>query len=116
MPKSAASDRLGLTPTRGLMLACFLEGGTLIALLLVAVPLKHLSGQPAMVEIMGPIHGLAFVLYVVLAAYVFSAGRWKGADVLRVLAASIIPFGFLMSLPVLAKNDLRARLAAGEPS
>jgi integral membrane protein len=39
------------------------EGLTLLLLLTVAVPLKHLGGQPGMVSWLGPLHGLAFLAY-----------------------------------------------------
>jgi uncharacterized protein DUF3817 len=48
---------------RRMRLVSLLEGSTLVALLLVAVPLKHIAGYPAATSIVGPIHGMAFLLY-----------------------------------------------------
>ena len=41
----------------------WLEGGTLLLLLLVAVPLKRLAGIPEVVSWVGPVHGGAFLVY-----------------------------------------------------
>ncbi|WP_414445616.1 DUF3817 domain-containing protein [Burkholderia sp. 22PA0106] len=39
------------------------EGATLLLLVCVAVPLKHLAAFPPATRLMGPVHGVAFVLY-----------------------------------------------------
>ena len=52
---------------RPLRVASFVEGATLIALVLVAVPLKRLAGMPEAVSLVGPIHGAAFLAYVAMA-------------------------------------------------
>ena len=51
-----------------LRLAGFVEGTTLLVLLLIAVPLKYGLDMPEFVSTMGPIHGLAFVFYFTQAA------------------------------------------------
>ena len=53
-----------LSQLRRMRAVSLLEGTTLLLLLGVAVPLKHLAGMPVATSIMGPIHGIAFVLYV----------------------------------------------------
>jgi integral membrane protein len=55
-----------LLPSRALRLSrlrlfCLLEAATLLVLLLVAVPMKHLAGLPWAVSLMGPLHGLVFL-------------------------------------------------------
>jgi len=55
-----------LLPSRALRLSrlrlcCLLEATTLLILLLVAVPMKHLAGLPWAVSLMGPLHGLVFL-------------------------------------------------------
>ena len=92
-----------MSAIRALRLAGYLEGTTLIALLFVAVPIKYLLGVPAIVSLIGPVHGLAFCLYITLAAYVLSIGMWRSADIARILAAAFVPFGFLMAAPLLRR-------------
>lgn len=85
-----------------LRLVGLLEGVTLLLLLLVAVPLKHAAGLPQAVSVIGPIHGLVFILYAVTLIEAISAGGWtRRAAVLAVLAC-LLPFGTFL-------NDRRLR-------
>lgn len=97
-------------PLRRLRLAGWAEGVTLLLLLGVAVPLKHLAGWPQGVSLMGPVHGLAFMTYLACAVEAVSGGGWTRAQAARLLGASMIPFGTFL-------NDrwLAARQAAPEP-
>src|SRR5688572_2758892 len=72
----------------------WVEGVTLLVLVLVAVPLNYYFHMPMLVEILGPIHGVAFLLFVFNAltvgvqyAWTFWGTTWK------VIAASFVPFG-----------------------
>jgi integral membrane protein len=71
----------------------FWEGISLLVLLFVAMPLKHLLGQPLMVKIVGMAHGLLFVLYVVFALYLSFNRKWGYTKTFLILVASLIPFG-----------------------
>jgi len=69
------------------------EGISFLLLLGIAVPIKYIAGNPALVKILGPIHGVLFIVYVLavfLAARVLRWGRWK---IITALAAAVIPFG-----------------------
>lgn len=69
------------------------EGISFLLLLFVAVPLKHVGGNPTFVRIMGPIHGALAVLY---ATSVLLAARplgWRWPRVLGALGAGVVPFG-----------------------
>lgn len=82
------------TPIGRLRIISFLEGISLIILLFIAVPLKYWAGQPAMVKLMGPIHGLLFTLFVFTTLSVGVTYRWKFSETSwKVLLACIIPFG-----------------------
>ncbi|MBF9224019.1 DUF3817 domain-containing protein [Hymenobacter ruricola] len=52
-----------LTGLGRLRLVAILEGVSFLVLLLVAMPLKYLAGQPQAVRPVGMAHGLLFVLY-----------------------------------------------------
>gem|GEM_PF-1442032 len=73
--------------------AAVLEGTTLLALVGVAVPLKHLAGLPAPVSWIGPVHGVAFMVYIALACNVASAQDWPRKRLLLTLLATLVPFG-----------------------
>lgn len=76
-----------------LRLIGFLEGVSFIFLLGLAVPAKHLMGFPLLVRVSGPIHGLLFILFV-LAVFLMAFERnWDRRVTLKLLAASLIPFG-----------------------
>ncbi|RFM32657.1 DUF3817 domain-containing protein [Chitinophaga silvisoli] len=82
------------TPIGRLRIISFLEGISLIILLFIAVPLKYWAGQPAMVKVMGPIHGLLFTLFVFTTLSVGVTYRWKFSETSwKVLLGCIIPFG-----------------------
>lgn len=81
---------------RRLRLASWAEGATLLALLLVAVPLKRLAGWPEAVSVVGPLHGAAFVVYSLMVLQQALAGRLNSGDTLRLLGAALVPLGFLM--------------------
>lgn len=80
-------------PLSRLRLAGLFEGSTLLFLVLIAVPMKHLAGYPAIVSAAGPVHGLAFVFYVVCLVDNFSGGGWSPREMLRTGLACLVPFG-----------------------
>ena len=59
-PQQRAAELMQL---RRMRVVSLIEGSTLLLLLLVAVPLKHLAGIFVATRIMGPVHGLAFLAY-----------------------------------------------------
>lgn len=90
-PSTAAQTSL-----RTLRWASLGEGGTLLLLLLVAVPLKRLAGWSTGVSVMGPIHGAAFLMYTALVLRNASAGHLNPRDTLLLLVAAFVPFGAFM--------------------
>ncbi|QRR01340.1 DUF3817 domain-containing protein [Dyadobacter sandarakinus] len=82
------------TPIGRLRIIGFFEGISLIVLMFIAVPLKYWGGQPALVKMIGPVHGLLFVLFVLTTLSVGVTCRWKFSETSwKVLLACIIPFG-----------------------
>jgi len=69
------------------------EAITLIILVLVAVPLKHLGGISDATRIMGPVHGLAFLAFCWTVIRSASEGWLTKGDVARLLVGAFIPFG-----------------------
>lgn len=73
--------------------AALFEGSSLILLLFVAMPLKYSFGIPEAVKIIGPLHGILFLSFIVL---LFSHATKKELSPLQTLTgfvASFIPFG-----------------------
>lgn len=99
---ASIADFVGNEGWRRLRVAVLLEGATLIVLVLIASPLKRFADMPVATEIMGPVHGLAFLflLYVLVearAARMF--GNWAA---LRLCIGAMVPFGGLVNARWLA--------------
>ena len=82
-----------------------LEGTTLVALVFVAVPLKHFGGYPAATSLVGPVHGMAFLLYVWMLVQTISAGDWSRGEIARLLLAAFIPFGAFVNERALRRKE-----------
>ena len=71
----------------------FAEGVSFIVLLFVAMPLKYFGNMPMAVTIVGGLHGLLFVAFVVMAWEVKREYKKDWAWLIKSFIASIIPFG-----------------------
>lgn len=70
-----------------------LEALSFIVLLLIAMPVKYLLGNPELVRVAGMAHGILFVLYI-LGAFVFkNTLNWSNQVLGVVILCSIIPLG-----------------------
>lgn len=101
---SSAERSEELSQLRRMRLASFCEGTTLVLLLGVAVPLKHLAGVATGVRVMGPAHGLAFVFYFYTLIQTLSGGGWSRSDSMRMILAAFIPFGAFFNERLLARH------------
>lgn len=61
--------------------------------LLVATYVKRTGGSEVGVQILGPIHGLLFIAYVVLAFSVRKELGWSNVATFWVLVGAVLPFG-----------------------
>ncbi len=86
-------------------LIAFLEGISLLILVFIAMPIKYGWGNPALVKSVGQIHGILFVLFVLLAIQISIEQEWRfKTTTWKVLAASFIPFGtFYIDEHILSK-------------
>ena len=96
-PKIANLMKNHRNTLRMFRILALLEAATLIVLVCIAVPLKHLAGYPTAVSVMGPIHGVAFVLYIWMLVNTAAGGIWSKAEVWRLAVAAFVPFGGLIS-------------------
>ncbi len=83
----------------------WLEGASLLLLVGVAMPLKHVWGMPSAVRVAGSVHGLLFLLFGLALLRVSLEGRWALSRVLRVLALSAVPLGALAIARDLRRGD-----------
>lgn len=101
MTSSETSSR---PPLRTLRTVALIEGGTLIALVLIAVPLKRLLGFDQATAFMGPIHGAAFMIYLYAVFEAWGAGELTGWLSGRSLLAAMVPFGTWLNDRALARR------------
>jgi integral membrane protein len=66
---------------------------TTFLLLLVASVIKNTGGSEIGVKILGPIHGLLFIAYVVMALNLRGSAGWTGKQTVWILIGAVLPFG-----------------------
>ncbi len=93
-------------PTRSLRIIAAVEASSLVLLVCVAVPLKHLGGMPMAVQWLGPVHGAVFVLYCWMVVRLASSQGWKAAEVIRLVLAAMVPFVGFTSVAWLARKQV----------
>ena len=87
-----------------LRLIALIEGTTLLLLLFVAVPLKYKMGLPEVVSVMGPVHGVAFVAYVVSLIAALGMGIISSLKLIVGTVAAFVPFGSFVFERVMLKE------------
>lgn len=85
-----------------------LTEATSFLLLLIATVLKHAADAPLGVTILGPIHGLLFVGYVLIALNLRDEQGWSGKETGYILLGAVIPFGGYAVDRWLARRELSA--------
>lgn len=70
-----------------------LEGGSLLILLFVAMPLKYFFGFPEAVSVVGAVHGFLFVTYCLMIAYMTFVVKWPFLYSIIAFIVAFIPFG-----------------------
>jgi integral membrane protein len=83
--------------------------GVLLLGLVVAMGFKYLGDRPRGVEVIGPIHGFVYAVYLALALDLAIRARWSIRGTLLVLLAGTIPF-----LSFVAERMVTQRVRAGQ--
>ena len=76
-----------------LRVIAFAEGVSLLMILFISMPLKYLFDMPQANMIIGMLHGLLFMLYVLAVIQAKISFDWSWKNTLLALIASVIPFG-----------------------
>jgi integral membrane protein len=82
-------------------------GVGLLVLVFVAVPLKYFADTPALVEVVGPIHGFLYVIYLLCSLDLAFRTRWNLLRTLLVMLAGTVPF-----LSFVAERKVTANVTA----
>ncbi len=71
----------------------WLEGISYILLLFIATPIKYISNDPTYVKLLGQLHGILFILYIILAYILKGRLKWSNKTFGKVCILSILPLG-----------------------
>ena len=71
----------------------WIEGLSYLILILMAMPLKYIWGQPEMVRIVGMAHGLLWLAYIGSAFAMYDKYDWPIKKLGWAFIASLLPFG-----------------------
>lgn len=74
-------------------LVAILEGISFLLLLGVAMPLKYVWGFAEATKVIGMVHGLLFIAYVIMVILIREQLKWSIKITLLALIASVLPFG-----------------------
>ena len=86
----------------------FAEGVSFLVLLFIAMPLKYFASLPVAVTIVGWLHGLLFIGFIVMMWEVRNEYKKDWAWVGKAFAASILPFGTIVMDREWRKEEARA--------
>ncbi|MET9020095.1 DUF3817 domain-containing protein [Actinopolymorpha sp. NPDC004070] len=70
----------------------YVTGVVLLALVLVAMPLKYFADTPGPTMVVGQLHGFLYMAYVVVVLLLGFSLRWRPVRILLVMLAGTIPF------------------------
>lgn len=101
---------------RRLELLSIIEALTLVTLVGVAVPLKHVLHADLPVRIMGPVHGLAFLLYIWTVLQTVAGGEWRGREAARLFLVAFVPFAGFATISLLRARAARLRAHGSAPA
>lgn len=73
--------------------AGLIEGISFILLLFVAMPLKYAAGRPEFVRVIGMLHGILFLAYLLALVQAWIAYGWDWKRVGLLFLSTLIPFG-----------------------
>jgi integral membrane protein len=79
-------------PIKNMRYIALAEATSFIALLVASV-IKRTGGSELGVQILGPIHGLLFIAYVVIALNLRPRAGWSAKTTFWILVGAVIPFG-----------------------
>lgn len=90
-----------------LRLLGYFEGISLLVLVCVAVPLKYCWNNASLSQVVGPVHGALFLLFIFNVLSMGVAKHWNFKQTTwKVLIACVIPFGtFYIDHTILSKID-----------
>ena len=94
----------------------YIVGVMLIILVCVAVPLQFAAGKPQLEEIVGPMHGFLYMIYLVAAADLARRAKFTLLQMAAMVGAGLIPtLAFFVERRITKGVVPRAPAAAAQP-
>ena len=81
----------------GLRRAAIAEAVSLLALFGFAMPIKYLLGEPLLVSVIGPVHGLTFMMFLWFVVRSWAEGIINGTGAARLFIGALIPMGGIVN-------------------
>ena len=69
----------------------YVVGVLLLLLVFVAMPMRYIGDDPTLVKLIGPVHGFAYMVYLVVAFDLAVRAKWTFGRTALVLLAGTIP-------------------------
>ena len=96
----------------------------LLILTAVGMPLQYLGHNKSVVEIVGPVHGFLYLIYLIFAFELWVRGRWPLRRLVPMILAGLVPFlAFYVEhkVNVRVKAEIEharavARVSTGQPT
>src|SRR5271155_4395998 len=83
-------------------------GTGLIILVFIGIPLQYGAGHPGVVEIVGPIHGFLYIVYLLAAVDLARRARFTLLQMAAMIAAGFLPFlAFIIEHRVMQRLGMR---------
>lgn len=83
-----------------------IEGSSLLILLFIAMPAKYYLDVKMVVPIIGMVHGILFLGYMIMSLMVSHRHNWSILKWLTVFLAGVFPFGCLLIDRMLKRESL----------
>ena len=88
----------------------YVVGVMLVVVVFVALPLNHWGDVPQVSDVVSPIHGFLYIVYLVAAFDLARKARFTGKGTALVVLAGVVTF-----LSFWAERRVTARVRAGQP-
>jgi integral membrane protein len=69
----------------------YVVGVGLLLLVAVGMPLQYVAGQPIVVQVIGPLHGMAYIVYLVAALDLARRARLSVWQIAAMIGAGLVP-------------------------
>lgn len=117
-PTGGARSERGMRTVKGALtryrVMAYGVGVMLLVLVFIAVPVKYIGDNPTLVEVVGPIHGFLYVVYLIFTVDLAFRLKWPVGRMLLIMLAGTIPFMSFVAERWVTRNA-RAR-AGAEPA